>query len=173
MHFWMGREIQRSKWYMWFWLFSAFFITVHDRTQFKNKHTISTWSCGLFLTCRGENRISIIYLHTTTDWWYPFFLYNGKHNSTAILSHRVFGRCRLDVVHSGPMFPVYWYHQLSSQQLNIYRCCCHSSNGNLPAWQPQIPVLTHIIQILNHIQYTRTHHMNTTTHLLVWMELAV
>jgi hypothetical protein len=161
MHFWMGRGIQRSKGYMWFWLFSAFFITVHDRTQFKNKHTISTWSCGLFLTCRGENRISIIYIRTT-DWWYSFFLYNGKHS-------RVCGRCRLDVVHSGPMFPVYWYHQLSSQQLNIYRWCHHS----LDAWQPQIPILTHIIQILNHIQYTWIHHMNTTAHLLVQMGLAV
>jgi hypothetical protein len=51
--------------------------SVWDHTQFKNKRTICSSSCGLFLTCREENRISffyiIIYTYTTMDWWYPFF----------------------------------------------------------------------------------------------------
>ncbi len=42
---------------------------VFDRTEFKNECTICTSLCGLFLTCRGENKASSscinIYTHKT------------------------------------------------------------------------------------------------------------
>jgi hypothetical protein len=62
------------------------------------------------------------------------------------------------------MFPDYWYHQPhNSLEMNVFRRlhCFRPWESALP-WHLQILVLTHTIQICNHIQYTQTHNMNTT-----------
>jgi hypothetical protein len=54
---------------------------------------------------------------------------HDKQGIIAYLSHKVCGRCRRDVVHSGLMLTVYRFHKPNSHQLNAFIV---SSHGNLP-----------------------------------------
>jgi hypothetical protein len=68
---------------------------VCNRTEFKNECTICTSLCGLFLTCRGENKASssciiIFYTHKNSYSDIHYFFYD-RHCSVAYLNHRVCG----------------------------------------------------------------------------------
>jgi hypothetical protein len=99
-------------------------IIIHDRTQFKTKHTICILSCGLFLTCRGKNRFHH-YLHSHYSIERHSFFNTWQARSYSLLESRgmwwVEERCSPFRSHA----PSYWCHWPNSHQLNIYRCLHH------------------------------------------------